>query len=296
MDNEAQTDEICNVTVSDYQVMPKLSGFVEYKLTVVGTTNYLHQMAYFDRNACVTLAKPVFVVSARYSSLLELHNNLILECKGAPLPEFPPKRWMRNKVAAVIRERVTQLNRYFAELLSHSYVRNSLVLTRAFAPKISLKLAVVGCTNVGKTNFLEGFLSATPSERHSKIEVDAETSQIFSVHRPIDLVVDRSLVRLKSIELLSIRLDVDPQRIACDLSKYDGVILAYAWPETQLPVHQISKLLSQPFTLVNLGTGDSYLAGSESADYRDEAYNVFEQLVRRCIASPSGHRRVYSHA
>mmetsp|Transcript_6299 Transcript_6299/g.10924 ORF Transcript_6299/g.10924 Transcript_6299/m.10924 type:complete len:296 (-) Transcript_6299:216-1103(-) len=293
MDNEVQSDEIWSVTVVDYKVVPKLSGFVEYKLNVVGTTNYLHQMAYFDRNACVTLDKPVFMTTARYSALLEIHTNLLQECKGAPLPDFPPKRWVRNKAEGVIRDRIGQLNRYFSELLSHKYVRTSLALTRAFNPKVSLQIAVVGCPNIGKTAFLEGFVSATPSQRHSKIEVDPDQSQIFGVHRPIDLVVDKTLVRIKGIDLMSLKRDFDIQRVSSELARFDSVILAYAGADTQYPVQQISKRLTQPFSLVNLGSGDSYIAGSESADYRDEAYNVFEQLIRRCL-NPHSHRRIYS--
>jgi hypothetical protein len=79
--------------------------WTQCRLNVVGTTNYLHKMAYFDRNVCVPLENPIFTVMARYSSLLAIHNSLVVEVKAAPLPEFPPKRWVRNISESSIRER-----------------------------------------------------------------------------------------------------------------------------------------------------------------------------------------------
>jgi hypothetical protein len=296
METEVQSDEICSVMVVGHKVNLKGSKYVEYRLSVVGTTNYLHEMAFFDSTACVPLVKPVFNVWARYSWLLSVHKTLVLEVKGARLPEFPPKRWVRNKVEGVIRDRVTQLNSYFAELLSLKYVRISHTLSQAFGPKISLSFAVIGCPDVGKSSLVDGFMAASPRHRHRKIEIDPENSQIFSVHRPTDIVVDKALIRLKNIELISLRQDFNPDRTVLDLMRFDAVVLVYAGKETQTPVQELASLLEQPYTVVNLGRGDSYLAGSATADHCDEAYNLFEQLTRRCLsATQSHHRRAVSN-
>jgi hypothetical protein len=283
MEDPVQTDEIYSITVVDYQVLHKVTEYVEYKLNVVGTTNYLHKMAYFDRNACVPLEKPIFTVMARYSSLLDIHNGLVIEVKGAPLPEFPPKRWVRNTSESSIRERIAKLNHYFAELLSFKYVRKTVTLSQAFGPKVSLNFAVIGSPHIGNKGFIDGFLLATPSLRYCKIEIDPTQSQTFCIHRPIDLVVDRVLVRINRIELIALIPDLNLDDIATGLSSFDAVILIYAGSGTQELMHEVSVLLQQPFTAISLGTGDSNLAGSEIVDVRDEAFDVLEQLVRRCL-------------
>mmetsp|Transcript_14237 Transcript_14237/g.26870 ORF Transcript_14237/g.26870 Transcript_14237/m.26870 type:complete len:297 (-) Transcript_14237:3816-4706(-) len=288
-------DEIVGISVGGYEIKQGLSGYVVYKLSVVGSTNYLHPMAYFDRHACVPLEKPLYCFKARYSYLLRLHLSLVSEVRGKLLPSFPPKRWVRNRSDSVIRDRISHLNRYFASLLTLDYVRTSFTLNMAFRPQISLNYVVIGCPDVGKTSFVDGFVDLTPSQRHSRIEMSPEKSQIFSVHRPIDLVVDRVIVRIEGIELLSINPSDSLSSILPALSEYDGVILAYSAVETQEPVQLISKHLKQPFTFVNLGCGDSYLLGSESADYNEEAYLIFDQLTRRCVnAQIRRHRRCVS--
>jgi hypothetical protein len=130
---------------------------------------------------------------------------------------------------------------------------------------------VVGCPHTGNKGFIDGFLLATPSLRHSKIEIDPAQSHTYGVHRLIDLVIDRVLARLNRIELIALMPDLSQNEIATSLRCFDAVVLTYAGSGSQELVHQVSVLLEQPFTVVSLGTGDSYLAGSEIADVRDEA-------------------------
>jgi len=279
--------EIKQVTVHSHQVQTEPSkSYVLYKLCVRGTTPNMHPMAVFDRNACLPLAFPMFYIKARYSMLLKLHRVLLENFPDTELPEFPPKRWMRNTSPQVIDDRKKRLNSYFRDLLSVPKLSTSPSLLRFFFNAFVCKIGVAGASRIGKASLVDAFCMAQPLFRHTKVDLALNSSQLITTRGPIDIIVDNSLVRISRIETFTVRDTTDFPELLTQMRNYEAILIAYApnQPSTSEVANKLNLLLTNAVSsIVSLGSGDVTSIEVQHADHEEEVYNIFEILVRKAM-------------
>lgn len=285
MELSTTVGHVTQITVRSHQVQtdqPKV--YVLYNLAVRATTPYMHKMARFDRNACLPLDVPVFTVKARYSQLLKLHKHLVEDFPEAELPEFPPKKWMRNTSIQVIDNRKKRLENYFHDLLKVPKLSTAPTFLRFFCSPFTCRIAVVGASRIGKASFVDAFCLAEPLFRHTKVELALNSSQLITTRGPIDIIVDNSLVRISKIDTFTVPGSCDYDELVRELNEYEAVLVAYApWhARTSEVASCLTTLLRKPVTsIVSLGSGDVASTEVHHADQEEEVYNIFEILVRK---------------
>jgi hypothetical protein len=294
MERSAAQTKVTQVTVSSHQVQrgkrhpDQSKRFVMYTLQVRGTTPYIHPMAKFDRNSCLPLDVPMYWVKIRYSSLLNMHKRLVVDFPMNKLPEFPPKRWMRNTSLHVIEDRKTRLNNYFSELLAVPKLCSAPNLIQVLCSPIFCKIAVVGCPRIGKASLVHAFALAQPMYRHSKVDLELNSSQLITTRGPIDLIVDNTLVRVERIETFTVHDRRDYTSLSSVLNGFEAVLVAFAPSQatTSEVADDLASLLEDKATsIVGLGSGDVALNEAQTADHQEEVYSVFELLVHKVLTA-----------
>jgi hypothetical protein len=292
MERSAAQTKVTQVTVSSHQVQRGKSHpdeskrFVMYTLQVRGTTPYIHPMAMFDRNACLPLDVPTYWVKIRYSALLDMHKRLVEDFPMNKLPEFPPKRWMRNTSLQVIEDRKVRLNNYFSELLAVPKLCSAPNLLQLLCSPVFCKIAVVGCPRIGKASLVHAFVLAQPMTRHTKVDLELNSSQLITTRGPIDLVVDNTLVRVERIETFTVHDKSDYTGLFTELKGFEAALVAFApsQPITSQVADDLACLLKHKATsIVGLGSGDVALNEAQTADHQEEVYSVFELLVHKVV-------------
>lgn len=257
------------------------AGFVEYVLVVQGESPCMHLMCFLDLETCL-LQKPSFQVCARFRQLAALHQQL--ESVHSGLPAFPPKRWLGNKSAAFIKHRSAALNCYFAALLERQDLRVCSLWEAAFAPVKVAAVAVVGTPGIGKMRLVEAFLNCSPDNRTqqlSTLDENVRSSELGQVC-PIDLVVNKVLVRIRALTVLQYTPDADLSAMRL-LSGFDGVVLTYSdvREESYQAVAPLGARLQQPSVLAGLDSQRGSRGSGQPLRTIEDAYLVFRQLLER---------------
>jgi hypothetical protein len=258
------------------------AGYVEYVLVVQGESPCMHIMCFLDLETCLPQKPPCFEVSARFSQLSLLHQQLT--ALHLDLPPFPPKRWLGNKSASFIEQRSAQLNSYFAALLERQELRVSSLWETAFAPVKVVAVAVVGQPGIGKIRLVEAFLNCTAENRTqhiSTLEENARGSELGQVC-PIDMIVNKVLVRVRALTVLQYTQDADLSAMRL-LSGFDGVVLVYseASEESYQAVAPLGARLQQPYVLAGMDSNQGSRGSGLLLRTIEDAYLVFRQLLER---------------
>lgn len=256
------------------------AGYVEYCLAVQGETPCMHLMTFVDLETCLPQKPPLFQVTARFSQLAALHQQL--EAQHSGLPTFPPKKWIRNKTAAFLEHRSEQLNSYFATLMERQDLRSSTVWSTAFAPVKSAAVAVMGTPGIGKMRIVEAFLNCSTETRHhplSSLLENARASELGQVC-PIDLIVNKSLIRLRALTVLQYTKEADLSAMRL-LSGFDGVLLVYSQARegSYEAVAPVEGRIKQPAVLVGLDCRQGAQGAGQCLHTVEDCYLVFRQLL-----------------
>ena len=251
------------------------AGYVEYTLSVQGQTPCMHLTVSWDRETD-------FYVNSRFSQLAEVHRELEVEYSG--LPPFPPKKWLRNKTEEFIEQRQEQLNGYFEVLLEREELRSSAVWTTVFAPRKTLGIAVVGTPGIGKMRVVEGFLNCCQDTRLQPLTSLVENGRASELGQvcPIDLVVHKTLVRLRALTMLQYTSEAHLSAMRL-LSGFDGVVIVHsqAKPDSHDSVSLLSTHLIQPSVLVGLDCISGVEGAGVSLHTVEDCYKAFYQLMER---------------
>lgn len=297
MDLRMYEGEIKQVVVHSHQIQTGRSytemhqTFVLYKLSVRGSTPFMHSMARFDRNACLPLDIPMFNVVSRYSHLHKLHHKLVVAFPAIAFPEFPPKRWMRNTSPHVIEDRKRRLNSYFRELLKVHILQTAPDLVQFFCAAFTCRIAVIGASRIGKASLVDAFCLAQPLHRHTRIDLALNSSQLITTRGPIEIIVDSSLIRISRIETFTVRENTDNAELISQLRRFEAVLIAYSplQPTTSMIANSMAQSLKGTVTsLVSMGSGDVTPNEVQHADHQEEIYNIFEDLARKAKAAQLG--------
>jgi len=271
---------LASIRVVDHKTQE--AGFVEYVLVVQGESPCMHLMCFLDLETCLLQKPPSFQFCARFRQLAALHQQL--GKLHSDLPAFPPKRWLGNKSAAFIEHRSAQLNGYFAALLERQDLRESSLWETAFCPLKSAAVAVVGTPGIGKMRIVEAFLNCSPDNRSqqlSSLDENVRSSELGQVC-PIDLVLNKVLVRIRALTVLQYTPDADLSAMRL-LSGFDCVVLTYseAMEESYQAVAPLGARLQQPSVLAGLDSHRGSKGSGLPLRTIEDAYLVFRQLLER---------------
>lgn len=279
------------ISVGEYRVQSceENGSYVQYCLLVQGATPYLHPTAFYDPDSCLVSESPAFRLWTRFRSIKSLHKNLLaLFPEG--LPELPINKWMWLRGIKGADSRKRQLQSYFTKLLEIEPVRLSEPLAHFCGPQFYLNLCVVGCPSVGKMRLVEDFYKVSFATLQNQItpvsEGNSDEGHKYPdrANFPVDLIVDRVLIRIQSIEVRTIDMSKLEELIA-SLEVKDGLIFTYTEtrPETLEPVRILRHMLSCESVIVGLDCGEEGGRSSYSVTTHQDIITVFEHLLRGCL-------------
>lgn len=243
----------------------------------------MHPLAFYDVDTCLFTDAPVSRMWVRFSQIKKLHRELQTEF---PVPELPPNKWFGCKSQQDAESRRAQLHTYFCKLLGSERVRLCDPLSSFCRPRLYLDLCVVGVAEIQKMRLVTDFYRMNPSNLRCPLTPVAEVEDCYPerANLPVDVIVDHTLLQIRSIEVRHINLQRLEELIAA-LEVKDGLIFAYneEQPETLEPVRILRHMLSIDSVLVAL---DCAPEGSRSAypvyTHSDLA-TVYEHLLKDCM-------------
>jgi hypothetical protein len=163
-------------------------GFVEFTVLVTGKTRFLHPLSVVDQEF------PTFSFTTRYSTLLNVHLELLELFPQSELPPFPGKKWFGAKCQYFQMKRIKKINFYFEEVLKNPLINSSEPIMRLISPDKSFHLAVIGAKNVGKQQVIQSFFRGFKGRQSFK-NLDEDDIRCL----PVDLLVDQKLYRVLSV-------------------------------------------------------------------------------------------------
>jgi len=279
------------ISVSEYRVLccEEKGSYVQYCLAVHGATPYLNPTAFYDPDSCLVSESPVFSLWTRFRCLKKLHRDLQAACLE-DLPDLPANKWVWIRGAKAAEARKEQLQAYFSKLLERETVRLCEPLTQFCAPRLCVDLCVVGCMGVGKMRLVDDFYKVSPSTLQTQIvswaesESDEDHKYPERANFPVDMVVDRTLIRVQSIEVRTIDLSRVEELLA-SLEIKDGLIFTYTEkrPETLEPLRMLRRMLHCESIIAALDCEAAPSRSSYSVATHQDILTVFEHLLRGCL-------------
>ena len=258
---------------------------MQYCLLVQGATAYLHPLSFYDRDTCLISETPTSVMWIRFSQIKKLHKDLAAQFPEET-PDLPPNKWFGCRSVSAAEARKKELHLYFSKLLECERIRLCEPLSTFCQPQLSLNLCIVGSSDTPKMRLLSDFYRVNPSSLRTPLSPPAVTDDCYPERAslPIDLIIDRVLLRIKSIEVRNVDMTRLEELIAA-LEVKDGLIFAYSEtkPETLEPVRILRHMLSVESILVAL---DCEAEGSRSAYpvvVQNDLVTVYEHLLQNLM-------------
>lgn len=284
---------IADITVSSYRLTSRPRR-VQYALNVRGLTMYLHPMALYDPDSCLSRDTAMFTHWKRFSSIAKMHKSLVLEFPSISLPKFP-RHWFPVRSQKGILLRIAQLNQYFTSLLENEKVKHSQALSAFFQPSVTMTIRVVGVPGIGKMRVLEAFFAAGKERMKDGIPSLAEGAFLESgvypdrSDVPVDVIVDQTLVRLSLITVLSF---AEEDAIEKHVADSDGVIFAFSedMPESFDSVRRVRRVVDIESAIIALDEKMDISRGQFSMTSVGDIYGVFEYIVERLLQKDRSHK------
>lgn len=259
-----------SIKIKSFEILPEqLGGFVQFVVSVSGSTRFLHPLCFNNQTY------PVFEFFTRYSVLLNVHNELKELFNESLLAHFPSKKWFQMKTEAFQIKRIRKLNFYFTEVLKNQLINSSEPIMRLISPATWVNVAVIGGNNVGKQKLILSFLTCR--------EIGEEDHQAARC-LPVDLIVDEEIIRIVKIEAKTVDFEENNQEKDMEevIDNYQAAVFIYKnrndedFDKFQSLIE--GKIRNFPYVVVNReGERENEFLFRNSVD----AFNVFVELIRK---------------